>query len=207
MRRLLAFLTAVVLILEPLAAQAAPLQQLGEEVMGVQGRILASEELPTEEYEDTQEPVVPDTGTQDQAIESSAPGTADPSGSEETPAEGSGAPEAGMPAEGSSMGISAPSAILMEASTGTVIAEKNAHQQRPPASVTKIMTLLLIFDNLGTGKIKLEDSVMTSAYAASMGGSQVFLEEGETQTVDTMIKCISVASANDASVAMAELCL
>ncbi|MCI8854476.1 MAG: D-alanyl-D-alanine carboxypeptidase [Lachnospiraceae bacterium] len=204
MRRLLAFLTAVVLILEPLAAQAAPLQQLGEEVMGVQGRILASEELPTEEYEDTQEPVVPDTGTQDQAIESSAPGTADPSGSEETPAEGSGAPEAGMPAEGSSMGISAPSAILMEASTGTVIAEKNAHQQLPPASVTKIMTLLLIFDNLGTGKIKLEDSVMTSAYAASMGGSQVFLEEGETQTVDTMIKCISVASANDASVAMAE---
>lgn len=102
------------------------------------------------------------------------------------------------------MGISAPSAILMEASTGTVIAEKNAHQQLPPASVTKIMTLLLIFDNLGTGKIKLEDSVMTSAYAASMGGSQVFLEEGETQTVDTMIKCISVASANDASVAMAE---
>ncbi len=107
-------------------------------------------------------------------------------------------------ADMSTLGISAPSAILMEASTGTVIAEKDAHKQLPPASVTKIMTLLLIFDNLGTGKIKLEDSVMTSAHAASMGGSQVYLEEGETQTVDTMIKCISVASANDASVAMAE---
>ncbi len=106
-----------------------------------------------------------------------------------------------VPPVDSSLGISAPSVILMEASTGTVIAEKNAHEKLPPASVTKIMTLLLIFDNLGTGKIKLEDSVMTSAHAASMGGSQVYLEEGETQTVDTMIKCISVASANDASVA------
>lgn len=103
-----------------------------------------------------------------------------------------------------SIGISAPSAILMEASTGTIIAQKNAHEQRPPASVTKIMTLLLIFDHLETGKIKLEDEVVTSAHAASMGGSQVYLEEGETQTVDTLIKCISVASANDASVTMAE---
>lgn len=102
------------------------------------------------------------------------------------------------------LGLTAPSAILMEASTGTVILEKNSHEKLPPASVTKIMTLLLIFDALSEGKIKLEDTVTTSAHAASMGGSQVFLEEGETQTVDTMIKCISVASANDASTAMAE---
>ena len=102
------------------------------------------------------------------------------------------------------LGISAPSAILMEASTGTVVLEKNAHEQLPPASVTKVMTLLLIFDAISQGKIHLDDTVATSEYAASMGGSQVFLEAGETQSVDTMIKCISVASANDASVAMAE---
>ena len=103
-----------------------------------------------------------------------------------------------------SLGITAPSAILMEASTGTVVLEKNAHEKLPPASVTKIMTLLLIFDTISQGKIHLDDTVTTSEYAASMGGSQVFLEAGETQSVDTMIKCISVASANDASVAMAE---
>lgn len=100
--------------------------------------------------------------------------------------------------------VSAPSVILMEASTGTVIYEKDADTARPPASVTKIMTLLLIFDALEEGKISLEEEVTTSEYAASMGGSQVFLEVGEKQTVDTMIKCISVASANDACVAMAE---
>lgn len=100
--------------------------------------------------------------------------------------------------------ISAPSAILMEASTGTVIYEKDADTVRPPASVTKVMTLLLIFDALESGAIRLEDQVTTSEYAASMGGSQVFLEAGEVQTVDTLIKCISVASANDACVAMAE---
>lgn len=100
--------------------------------------------------------------------------------------------------------VSAPSAVLMEASTGEVIFEKDADTARPPASVTKIMTMLLIFDALADGKIKLEDQVTTSEFAASMGGSQVFLEPGETQTVDTMLKCISVASANDACVAMAE---
>lgn len=100
--------------------------------------------------------------------------------------------------------VSAPSAILMEASTGTVIYEKDADTARPPASVTKIMTMLLIFDALESGKIKLEDEVTTSEFAASMGGSQVFLEPGEMQTVDTMLKCISVASANDACVAMSE---
>lgn len=102
------------------------------------------------------------------------------------------------------LGISAPSAILMEASTGTVVLEKNAHEKLSPASVTKIMTLLLIFDAISQGKIHPEDSVTTSEYAASMGGSQVFLEAGEAQSVDTMVKCIAVASANDASVAMAE---
>lgn len=100
--------------------------------------------------------------------------------------------------------ISAPSAVLMEASTGQIIYEKDADTKRPPASVTKIMTLLLIFDALAENRITLEDQVTTSEYAASMGGSQVFLEPGESQTVDTMIKCIAVASANDACVATAE---
>ena len=73
------------------------------------------------------------------------------------------------------LGISAPSAILMEASTGTVVLEKNSHEQLPPASVTKVMTLLLIFDAISQGKIHLDDTVTTSEYASSMGGSQVFL--------------------------------
>ena len=100
--------------------------------------------------------------------------------------------------------LSAPSAILMEASIGQIIYEKNADSKRAPASVTKIMTLLLIFDALEAGKIKLEDEVTISEYAASMGGSQVYLEPGEVQTVETLMKCISVASANDACVTMAE---
>ena len=100
--------------------------------------------------------------------------------------------------------IAAPSAILMEASTGQVVYEKNADEARSPASITKIMTLILIFDALESGKIQMTDQVVTSAYAKSMGGSQVFLEEGETQTVETLIKCIVIASGNDASVAMAE---
>ena len=105
---------------------------------------------------------------------------------------------------GPEIGVQAPSAVLMEAGTGTVIYEKNADEQRRPASITKIMTLILIFDALESGKISLTDEVTTSAYAKSMGGSQVFLEEGEVQTVETLIKCIVVASGNDASVAMAE---
>lgn len=100
--------------------------------------------------------------------------------------------------------ISAPSALLMEPTTGTVIYEKNPHDKLRPASVTKIMTLILIFDAIENGQIALNDTVTVSEYAASMGGSQVYLEPGETQTVETMIKCISVASANDACVAMAE---
>lgn len=100
--------------------------------------------------------------------------------------------------------VQAPCAILMEASTGQTIYEKNADERRSPASITKIMTLILIFDAIDAGKIRLSDEVVTSAHAKSMGGSQVFLEEGEVQTVETLIKCIVIASGNDASVAMAE---
>lgn len=100
--------------------------------------------------------------------------------------------------------VTAPSAILMEMTTGTVLYEKDADTARTPASVTKVMTMLLIFDALAEGKIQLEDKVTTSEYASSMGGSQVFLETGEKQTVETLLKCISIASANDACVAMAE---
>lgn len=100
--------------------------------------------------------------------------------------------------------IQAPSGVLMEPETGTIIYEKDKDTRRSPASITKIMTLILIFDALEKGILKLEDTVTTSAYAKSMGGSQVFLEEEETQTVETMIKCIVIASGNDASVAMAE---
>ena len=102
------------------------------------------------------------------------------------------------------LGITATACVLMEASTGTVLYEKNADEQLSPASITKIMTLILIFEALDEGRISLQDEVTTSAYAKSMGGSQVFLEEGEKQTVETLIKCIVVASGNDASVAMAE---
>ena len=100
--------------------------------------------------------------------------------------------------------IQAPSGVLMEAQTGTVIYQKDSDTRRSPASITKTMTLILIFDALEKGNLKLDDIVTTSAYAKSMGGSQVFLEEGETQTVETLIKCIVIASGNDASVAMAE---
>lgn len=100
--------------------------------------------------------------------------------------------------------VESPSVILMEASTGKTVYEKNADETLHPASITKIMTLILIFDALSGNKITLDENVTVSEHAASMGGSQVFLEAGEKQTVNTMIKCISVASANDASVAMAE---
>ena len=100
--------------------------------------------------------------------------------------------------------VSAPAYIVMEASTGQVICEKDANTKRSPASITKIMTMLIIFEHLKSGRIHLDDMVTTSAHAKSMGGSQVFLEEGETQTLETLIKCIAVASGNDASVAVAE---
>lgn len=100
--------------------------------------------------------------------------------------------------------IESPRAILMEASTGTILYEKEADSQAHPASVTKVMTMLLIMEALEQGKITLDEEVVTSAHAKSMGGSQVFLEEGEKQTVETMLKCIVIASGNDAAVAMAE---
>lgn len=100
--------------------------------------------------------------------------------------------------------LTAPSFCLMEETTGKVICERNANERRSPASITKIMTLILVFDAIKSGKITLQDEVLTSAYAKSMGGSQVFLEEGELQSVDTLIKCIAIASGNDASVAIAE---
>ena len=100
--------------------------------------------------------------------------------------------------------VEAPSAVLMEACTGDIIYSKDMDTRRSPASITKIMTLILIFDAIKNGSLKLEDTITTSAYAKSMGGSQVFLEEGETQDAETMIKCIVIASGNDASVAMAE---
>lgn len=100
--------------------------------------------------------------------------------------------------------IASKSAILMDASTGKVLYEKNSHDKLPPASVTKVMTMLLICEALEDGKIKEDDDVQVSEVAASMGGSQIFLEPGEIQKVDTLLKSIAVASANDACVAMAE---
>lgn len=100
--------------------------------------------------------------------------------------------------------ITAPSAVLMEPLTKKVLFEKNPHEIRPCASITKVMTLILIFEAIESGKISLTDTVTSSAHAASMGGSDIWLEEGEVMTVDHLIKAIVVASANDAAVAMAE---
>lgn len=100
--------------------------------------------------------------------------------------------------------LTSKSSILMEASTGQILYENNAEEAMPPASVTKIMTLLLIFEAQKEGKFQWDDMITVSEYAASMGGSQVFLEPEEQQTAKDMVKCIAVASANDASVAMAE---
>lgn len=119
-------------------------------------------------------------------------------------AAGSHAETADSGVSGSAVNISAKAAVLIEGDTGEIIYEKNKDTELVPASITKIMTLTLIFDAIEQGKISLEDEVTVSEYAASMGGSQVFLEPQETQTVNTMIKCISIASANDAAVAMAE---
>ena len=100
--------------------------------------------------------------------------------------------------------IDAPSAILIEASSGRILYEKNADEKRHPASVTKVMTLLLVFEAIDSGKINMTDEVSVSENAASMGGSQIFLEVGETMSVEDMIKSVTVCSANDAAVALAE---
>lgn len=102
------------------------------------------------------------------------------------------------------LATSARSAVLMDADTGTVIFDKNSHDRLPPASITKIMTMLLIMESVKDGKLKMTNKVRTSEYAASMGGSQIFLEPGEEMTVQEMLKGIAMASGNDASVAMAE---
>lgn len=100
--------------------------------------------------------------------------------------------------------ISSKTAILMDVGSGQILFEKNPHEKLPPASVTKVMTMLLIVEALDSGKIKLDDEVQISERASEMGGSQIFLEPGETQKVDDLLKGIAVASANDACVAMAE---
>ncbi|HIR48325.1 MAG TPA: D-alanyl-D-alanine carboxypeptidase [Candidatus Caccousia avicola] len=100
--------------------------------------------------------------------------------------------------------LPAPSAVLMEASTGKVLFEKNAHEQRPCASITKVMTLLLVMEALDEGRIHLEDMVSASEHASSMGGSDIWLEPGETMSVDDLLKATVIVSANDAAVALVE---
>ena len=112
--------------------------------------------------------------------------------------------EGAVPADASELVIPAPSAILIERETGTVLYEKDADRKLEPASVTKVMTILLIAEAIDAGEIDFDDTVIASARAASMGGSQVYLKEGEEMSVREMLKCIVVSSANDCAVAMAE---
>ena len=113
-------------------------------------------------------------------------------------------PANALAAEGVELNLEAPAAVLMEKTTGEVLYAKNEHQPYEPASVTKVMTLLLTMEAIEKGAIAYDDVVTVSAYAASMGGSNVYLEEGEQMTVEDLIKAVCVASANDASVALAE---
>lgn len=108
------------------------------------------------------------------------------------------------PLDSAALPIAAPSAILMEKETGQILYEKDADRRQPPASVTKIMTLLLLIEDIEAGKLSLGDTVTASARAASFGGSCVYLEQGEQMSVSDMLKCIAVVSANDCAVAMAE---
>ena len=185
MKKIVAVLCSVLLCVQPVYAM-----QVREPILYTDTGTQEQEDADAREEEETQGEAnvqeEAETGTQEEADAQEETGEA-----EEPTGDGS----------AGSLAVSAPSAVLMEASTGQVIYDKDADTKRPPASVTKIMTLLLIFDAIKDGKIKLEDQVTTSEYAASMGGSQVFLEPGEVQTVDTLIKCISVASANDACAA------
>lgn len=102
------------------------------------------------------------------------------------------------------LGLECKSAILMEATTGNILYEQNADEALPPASVTKVMTLLLVMEAIEEGKITLSDTVRTSAHAAGMGGSQIYLKEGEEMSVEDMVKSVVIASANDAACALAE---
>lgn len=110
----------------------------------------------------------------------------------------------GMVETNASLDLKCRSAILMETETGRVLYEQNADEALPPASVTKIMTLLIVMEAVDSGAIKLDDEVSVSSNAASMGGSQIFLEEGETMSVEDMLKSVVISSANDAAVALAE---
>lgn len=103
-----------------------------------------------------------------------------------------------------SLAENAKSAIIMEASTGDILFEKNSYEKLPPASMTKIMTMLLIMENIENGNLSWDDEVTASENASSMGGSQIFLEAGEVMSVKDMVKGIAIASGNDAAVAMAE---
>lgn len=111
-----------------------------------------------------------------------------------------------VPAQAATAGpaVAAGAAVLMEKETGTVLYEQSAHDKMEPASVTKIMTLLLVMEAIDNGSLSTDDMVTVSAYAASMGGSQVYLKEGEQMTVHDLLKAVAVASGNDASVALAE---
>ena len=113
-------------------------------------------------------------------------------------------PAASAAGEEVALSLSCPSAVLMEKETGAILYDQNAHQQLEPASVTKVMTLLLVMEAVDSGRVALDDTVTVSSYAAGMGGSQVYLEEGEQMTVDEMIKCVTVVSGNDCAVALAE---
>ena len=113
-------------------------------------------------------------------------------------------PAAGAVGEDAGLSLSCASALLMEKETGTVLFEANPHQKLEPASVTKIMTLLLVMEAIDAGRLSLEDTVTVSAHAAGMGGSQVYLKEGEQLPVSEMIKCVTVVSGNDCAVALAE---
>ena len=107
-------------------------------------------------------------------------------------------------AEGDSLNLSSESAILMDAESGKILYEKNIDEKLPMASMTKIMSMLLIMENIDNGSLSYDDKVLISENASGMGGSQVFLQAGEEYTVNDLLKCIAVSSANDAVVAMAE---
>ena len=113
-------------------------------------------------------------------------------------------PPSGAALADSGLNLSCASCVLMEKETGTILLEENSHEKLEPASVTKIMTLLLVMEAVDSGRIALEDPVSVSAYAAGMGGSQVYLEEGEQMSVSEMLKCVTVVSGNDCAVALAE---
>ena len=111
---------------------------------------------------------------------------------------------AALPVGAAEPEVAGKSALLMDAATGTVLYEKNAHERLPPASVTKVMTMLLIMEAIDSGKIGWNDAVTASETAAAKGGSQIYLKVGETMTVTQLLKAIAVSSANDAACAMAE---